>query len=68
MSSKREYKSALKEQLETIKEDITRSEFPTEGLITFTFDIATGETSSILPGWNSTRNPGGDGGTGGQFP
>ena len=61
---KRAYKAALKDQLDVVK-SIPGAEFPTEGIITLTFNIETGEVESTISG-GSTRD--GDGGTGGTFP
>jgi len=55
---KKAYKEALKAQIELIK-DIPDEEFPTDGVITFTFDLSSEQVAS-------TRND--TGGNGGSFP
>lgn len=67
MSKKREYKNALRNHLDDVKE---MSGFPESGVITTQYTISSGEFHSVINDEISTRD--GDGGTtvpiGGKFP
>jgi hypothetical protein len=65
--TKRGYKNALRNQLDDIK-DVAGEDFPETGIITFSYNIETGESVSTISGGISTQDDNGDGGTGGKFP
>lgn len=64
--TKKGYKNALRIQLSKIK-CVDSVDFPEEGIITFSYNIETGEIASTINPLNSQSAPG-DGGTGGEFP
>jgi hypothetical protein len=68
MEQKKAYKAALRLQIDTIKA-IDGSDFPTEGVITFAYNLETGESVSIINDGISTKDDGGTGGGSGRpFP